>query len=470
MRPIGLSDQVLHQAVSRYDTPLFLYNFATIATRYHTLTDHLPSHCRVHYALKANSNLALCHHLAQLGAAAEVSSLGEFVAALKAGYDAAAIVFTGPGKPTEELMMAMGAGVGLVVVESLNEAARVDAIAQQLGKQQSVLLRINPNYRTEQSCEVTACAVSQPLEVKTSGDGLQPIQMNVQGASKFGIDEAAAPDVLSQMQAMHHLDIQGIHVFTESNVLDYTHLLAAWRNTLTIADRLRHAGYPITTLDFGGGIGIPYNKVDTAFDMASFGQAFKTLLATAAYPYQCILEIGRYLVCEAGCYLTRVVDVKQSQGQPIVIINGGIHHLYRTPAMQPASKFLEVLGKTGTMQRALLAGQLPTPIDVLTREVPLPTDIAIGDILAIYNCGAYGFNHALTNFTLHPHPAEVAYHHNDLSLIRSRGNIADFFTHQVLPAWDTDIDTDIPSDISLLDISLPDFLQTGISPAVSVAP
>jgi diaminopimelate decarboxylase len=445
MRPIGLSDQVLHQAVSRYGTPLFLYNLVTIATRYHTLTDHLPSHCRVHYALKANSNLAICRHLAQLGAAAEVSSLGEFVTALKAGYAAAEIVFTGPGKPTEELMVAMEAGVGLIVVESVNEAARVNEIAHQLGTQQPVLLRINPNYRTEQSCEVTTCAVNQPVGIKTSpGEGLQPIQMNGQGASKFGIDEAAAPDALNQMQAMHHLDVQGIHVFTESNVLDYEHLLAAWRNTLTIADRLRHAGYPITTLDFGGGIGIPYNRVDAAFDMARFGKALEALLATAAYPYKCILEIGRYLVCEAGCYLTTVVDVKQSQGQPIVIINGGIHHLYRTPAMQPASKFLEVLGKTGTMQNSLLAGQLPTPIDVLVRDVPLPTEIAIGDVLAIYNCGAYGFNHALTNFTLHPHPAEVAHYHNDLSLIRSRGNMADFFTHQVLPDWDTDISSEVP--------------------------
>ncbi|NJL57769.1 hypothetical protein HC928_23545 [bacterium] len=418
--------QKMAMTARQYGTPLYLYHLETIGDRYHTLITHLPENVRVHYALKANSNLTICHYLAQQQQAAEVSSLGELMTALKSGFSPTSIVFTGPGKTDAELAIALEKGIQLIVVESPNEACRLNHLAAQHGITQDILLRINPQYRTFSSCDVQACN-------RNDADLLKPIAMNGQGASKFGVDEADAEAAIAVIQSCDRLNLRGIHVFTESNVLDYQHLLEAWRNTIHIANRLRQAGHPIAIIDFGGGIGVPYNTIDRPFDMERFGSELAELFASNPYTYDCIVEIGRYLVCEAGYYITDVVDVKRSQGQRFVILNGGIHHLYRTPAMQNASKYLQVLDKENSpYSSATLAGQLPTPIDVLVRDLLLPDDIQVGDIVVIRNCGAYGFNHSLTNFALHPHPAEVASVGDRLELIRSRGTVEDFFTNQHL--------------------------------------
>ncbi len=426
MRSIGLSQLEIEQAVHQYGTPLYLYNLNVVEDRYQALTKSLPANCRVYYALKANSNLTICHRLSDLGAAAEVSSLGEFIAAIKSGFAAESIVFTGPGKTDQELSTAIAKGIGLIVLESVNEARRVDAIAQQQGIGQNVLLRINPQFRSLNSCDVRACDIDDP-------ETLKPIQMNGQGSSKFGVDQEEAAGAIAALAGLSHLQLKGIHIFTESNVLNYVQLLDAWRNTIEIANQFRQAGHPISILDFGGGIGVPYNAIDSAFDIACFGRELTSLFERSPVPYTCILEIGRYIVCEAGCYVAQVVDVKHSKGQQFVILNGGVHNIYRTPAMQNASKYLQVLGKDAdARQSAVLAGLLPTPIDVIVNDVQLPETIAIGDIVVIYNCGAYGFNHSLTNFALHPYPAEAAYLRGQLELVRSRGTIEDFFIHQHL--------------------------------------
>lgn len=440
------SAALLSQAATKFGMPLYLYDLALIESRFALLNDSLPQNFRLHYALKANSNLTLSHLLARRGAAAEASSLGEFIAALKSGYRAEETVFTGPGKTANELAQALDQHIGLIVVESANEARRVNQLAAGRDKQQPVLLRINPQFRTLNSCDA-GCAIDS----KTNGaantqvslaanpianqiensDVLRPIAMNGQGASKFGVDEALAADEMVQIQSLSHVRLQGIHVFTESNVLDYRQLIEAWQNTVAIAHRLRSQGFDINIIDFGGGIGVPYNSVDAAFDVPAFGAALQALFSHE--PFHFILEMGRYLVCEAGMYLTEVLDIKESQGERFAILNGGVHHLYRTPAMQNASKFLRVLGKESSdTMPTTLAGQLPTPIDVIVRDAPLPVDLEIGDRLVIRNCGAYGFNHSLTNFALHPAPAEVAIWGDRLELIRARSSYDDFFQHQRL--------------------------------------
>ena len=419
-----LSDRVLSEAWQKCGAPLYVYNVDLMVQRFEQLQGCLPPNFRLHYALKANANLTICRRFAKLGAAAEVSSLGELITALRVGFDSREIVFTGPGKSRQELLAALEKGVGLVVVESIGEARRLEELAAVQDVVQPVLLRVNPAFRTANSCEVRSGGAAQ-----AACDTLKPISMNGQGASKFGVDEAAMAATLAAMVELKHLEFRGIHVFTESNVLDYRQLLAAWQNTESIAANLRASGIPVHTLDFGGGIGISYNAIDDEFDTVAFGVALAEHFSTGANPYHCILEMGRYLVGEAGYYLAEVLDVKESQGQRFVILHGGIHNLYRTPAMQPASRYLRVLGKGGSPTRpAVLAGQLPTPV----REVELPEDIVIGDVVAIQNCGAYGYNHSLTNFALHPYPPEVAIASGEMVVIRDRGTYDDFFVHQKL--------------------------------------
>lgn len=422
-RAVSLEALSAASIVQEYGSPLYLYDLEKIEDRFDRLNASLPQNFRLHYALKANSNLTIGNLLARRGAAAEVSSLGELIAALKSGYSPQEMVFTGPGKTNHELAAALDYNIGLVVVESASEARRLDILAAERDRKQPILLRINPEYRTLNSCDVS-CVIG-------SGDTLKPIAMNSQGGSKFGIDERDANAELEAIQHLAHVDLKGIHIFTESNVLDYQHLLDAWRNTVAIADRLRAHGHPIAVVDFGGGIGVPYNAVDPHFDTVAFGQA---LAATFAHtPYHYILEMGRYLVCEAGTYITEVLDIKQSRGQRFAIVNGGVHNIYRTPAMQTASQFLTVPGKeTSATVPTTLAGQLPTPLDIIVRDAPLPADLAIGDLLLIQNCGAYGYNHSLTNFALHPYPAEVAHRGDRVAVIRDRGTYDDFFLHQKL--------------------------------------
>lgn len=423
-----LTDRVLSEASHICGLPLYVYDLDLVTKRFKQLQSHLPPNFRLHYALKANANLTICRRFAQLGAAAEVSSLGELITALRVGFDPAEIVFTGPGKSRQELCAALAKGVGLVVVESIGEARRLNELAAAQAVMQPVLLRVNPAFRSANSCEVRSSGSDG-----ASCDTLKPIAMNGQGASKFGVDEAAMATTLAALLEMKHLEFRGIHVFTESNVLDYRQLLAAWQNTAAIAAKLHDSGIPVHTLDFGGGIGIAYNAVDEEFDTVGFGAALTEHFATGANPHHCILEMGRYLIGEAGYYLAEVLDVKESQGQRFVVLHGGIHNLYRTPAMQPASRYLRALGKGDSPTRpAVLVGQLPTPVDVMVRDVALPEDIAIGDVIAIQNCGAYGYNHSLTNFALHPYPAEVAFAGGNMVVIRDRGTYDDFFIHQKL--------------------------------------
>ena len=271
MKPILLSQEQIKAASQKYGTPLYLYNLNKISHQFATLSEYLPSNFTIHYAMKANSNLTICRKLAQLGSSADVSSLGELRAALKVGFSPEQIVFTGPGKTVQELSAAVDVGCGLIVLESVNEARRLNKLAQQHGIQQDVLIRINPIYRTSQSCEIR----QESGWSDASQCGLEPkatIQLISQKASKFGVDEERMTEAITAIRDLAHLNLKGIHIYTESNVLNCQDLLASWQNTINIANRLREQGHPIFLIDFGGGIGIPYNDIDDPFNMSQFGR------------------------------------------------------------------------------------------------------------------------------------------------------------------------------------------------------
>ena len=428
-RSLSWYHKQIQQVVKQYKTPLYFYDFDKIEHQFNRLTTFLPDNLQVHYTLKANSNLAICHHFAQLGASADISSIGELVAAIKAGFSPEKIIFTGPGKTNRELSFALKQGIGLIVVESVNEARRLNSLAAEYGLKQDILVRINPLYRTSNSCEVSQGASSCDVEI----DSNTPIQLISTSASKFGIDEKIVLEALEEIVSFENINLKGIHVFTESNVLDYQQLIASCQNTINIANRLRDQGYPISIVDFGGGIGVPYNDVDSEFDVEKFGQQMQIISDNNPYQYNYIFELGRYLICEAGSYVTEVIDIKESQNKKFLILDGGVHQLFRL-SMMKASKFMDVLGKERvTTETVTLAGKLPTPLDIMVEEVEVPNNVEIGDRIMIYNCGAYGFNHSLTNFALHNYPAEIAHSQGKIAVIREPGKVEDFFLNQQLP-------------------------------------
>ena len=429
LRTSSRQHKKLTRIVEEHDYPLYLYDFDKIEHQFNRLEASVPDNLQVHYTLKANSNLAICHHLSQLGASADISSIGELVAAIKAGFAPEKIIFTGPGKSDRELSFALKQSIGLIAVESVNEARRLNSLAAEYGLKQDILVRINPLYRTSNSCEVSQGNSSCNIKI----DSNTPIQLISTSASKFGIDEQMVLEALEEIVSLENINLKGIHIFTESNVLDYRQLIASCQNTISIANRLRDQGYPISIVDFGGGIGVPYNDVDAEFDVEKFGQQMQLISDNNPYQYNYIFELGRYLICEAGSYVTEVIDIKESQEKKFLILDGGVHQLFRL-SMMKASKFMDVLGKERvTTKTVTLAGKLPTPLDIMVEEVEVPHNVEIGDRIIIYNCGAYGFNHSLTNFALHNYPAEIAFSKDKIAVIREPGKVEDFFVNQQFP-------------------------------------
>lgn len=429
LKSLFKSHKQVEQTVNRYNVPLYFYNFDKIEHQYNFLKSFVANNIQIHYTLKANSNLAICHYFAKLGASADISSIGELVAAIKAGFSPERIIFTGPGKSNQELSFAIKQGIGLIAVESVSEAQRLNNLAAEYGIKQDILVRVNPLYRTSNSCELSQGDNSCTIDTKSNA----PIQLISQSASKFGIDEQIVSEAIGEIFSLSNVNLKGIHIFTESNVLDYQQLIASCQNTINIANGLREQGYPISIVDFGGGMGVPYNDVDAEFDVEKFGEQFQRISEQNPYRYDYIFELGRYLVCESGSYVTEVIDIKESQGKKFFILDGGVHQLFRI-SMKNASKFMDVVGKERvTTEKVTLAGKLPTPLDILVEDVEVPDNVEIGDRIIIYNCGAYGFNHSLTNFALHNYPAEIAYSKGKIEVIREPGKVEDLFVNQKLP-------------------------------------
>lgn len=406
--PVNIpSDSVLASAAEAYGTPLFLYDLDDVRAQRAALARALPD-VDVRYAVKANSSLAVCAALARAGLGAEICSGGELALALAAGFPAEAIVLGGPAKTEATYAAAMQAKVGLVVVESVEDARRLDAAARRARRTQPVLLRINP-------------AQAPPgLGVPLCG-----------GASKFGVDEEEAEGALRRVTTLPGLRVDGIHVYLESSICDADVLARMHARTLELADRLRAAGLAFEVVNLGSGLGVPYAEGEAPLDLERYAALVRQARAAAAHPYRIVMEVGRFLVAGCGTYLTRVLDVKRSRGRTFAVVDGGIHNLYRR-AMARANDLARVVGRDGPRVPVAIGGVLPAPDDVLTEgvEMALPQP---GDLIAIPQCGAYTFSHSIARFTLHPSAAEAVLEGGRTALARERGDPADGLARQLLP-------------------------------------
>lgn len=399
-----LPGRSLQDLIQQYGTPLYLYDLSTVRNQYRAITRTIDYNYSIHYSLKANNSLAVCRELARLGCRADVSSEGELLVAATAGFLPAGTIVTGPGKSPSLIDAVLEHGVGLVTVESLTEALRLDHAAQRLGRCQRVLLRINPARLP-------------------TGNGLAIAR----GVTKFGIDEDQVPDVMAQLAAFRNIRCVGIQIFVESNVLSADRLADIHAHTVAVASQLRHLGFPVEIVDFGGGIGVAYRPDERPFDLERY--AIRMHAVTSNHDFQYILELGRYLVAESGTYLTQVLDIKRSRRQTMVIVDGGINHLFR-PQLLHANALLEVIGKREPPSQIVsIHGPLPSAEDCLVDHVLLPP-LDVGDLLAIRNCGAYGLSHGLVGFVSHRLPAEVVVDGEQHRLVRERSSPADTLLHQ----------------------------------------
>lgn len=400
----------LESLLAKHPTPCYVYSASVIREKYEALTQHLPGF-DVFFSFKANPNLAIARMLLGLGAGADVSSLGELKAAYKVGYKHDNILLVGPAKTEEELRYAIGNGVAAVVAESPHELGLIDELAARLNKSARVMLRLNT------------------LEKPTAPE------IMVGGPSKFGIDEELAVEAVRGLE-LKHSTIVGIHTYAASQVLDPDFI---GRHITYVADlALRLAediGFDLKCIDFGGGFGVPYQDTETELDLARIARPAAEARARVLKTYpECrlVLEVGRYLVAEAGVFLTRVVRTKASRGRNFILTDAGMNHFSR-PVFQRLNHPVRLLNKIAAPPAGdfEVGGPICTPLDVSGRAVPLPVP-EIGDVAGFFAAGAYGWSMSMVNFMSLGWPAEVMVDAGRLFVIRKPRLAEDFFEDQPL--------------------------------------
>ena len=370
--------------VADHGTPLFVYDRDAITARVALLRAAMPAAVEIHYAIKANPYAPLLAHVAPLVGGLDVASGGELEKAL-AVKPAAHISFAGPGKRDAELDAAIRAGA-TINLESEGEAARALAIGERTGITPRLAVRVNPSF-----------------ELKGSG-------MKMGGRpSPFGIDAARVPALVRGLIAAG-ADWRGFHIFAGSQALDTQAIIDTQRATVALAGELADAAGAVPPLvNLGGGFGIPHFAGDTPVDVAAIGAA----LGDAIEPGRAYaIELGRWLVGEAGVYLTRVVDRKDSGGETFLVVDGGLNH-----QLAATGNFGTVVRRNYpvTLARAVgaapddtvsIVGPLCTPLDRLADRIAFPR-ADVGDIVAVFLAGAYGISASPARFLGHPDPAEI---------------------------------------------------------------
>jgi diaminopimelate decarboxylase len=377
-------------------TPFYAYDRRLLSERVAHVRAHLPPEVELHFSMKANPMPALVQHMAGLVDGIDVASGGELKVALDTGIEPGRISFAGPGKSEAELACAVAAGA-VVHAESERELRALARIGDQLGITPLLVLRINPDY-----------------ELKGSG-----MRMGG-GAKQFGIDAEDAPRLLA-LCADLGLTVLGFHIFSGSQSLKAEAIIEAQAQTFALARQLSaQTRDPVRILNIGGGFGIPYFPGEAALDLAPIGAALAAALpgVRAALPEaQVSIELGRYLVGEAGVYVARVVDRKVSRGQVFLVTDGGLHH-----HLAASGNFGQVIRKNypvaignrmsasgevpGERETASIVGPLCTPLDLLAERMELPP-AEVGDLVVVFQSGAYGRSASPQGFLSHPEVPEV---------------------------------------------------------------
>jgi diaminopimelate decarboxylase len=387
----GIPLRVLAERAGR--TPFYVYSRRLLSERIAHLREILPEGVQLHYAMKANPMPALVAHVAPLVDGLDVASGGELAVALSVATATPRhhISFAGPGKGDGELAAAVQAGI-VVNVESPGELARLAAIGARLGQRPRVAIRVNPDF-----------------ELKASG-------MKMSGGPKqFGIDAEQVPGVLKTLATLD-VEFHGFHIFSGSQNLDGEAIAEAERKSLALALELAaHAPAPPRFVNLGGGFGIPYFPGDRPVDLTPVTAALtecRDRLAAVFPDAAVVIELGRYIVGEAGLYVCRIVDRKISRGHVFLVTDGGLHH-----HLAASGNFGQVLRKNypvlvGTRvqgterEKVSVVGPLCTPLDLLADRMEMAR-AEPGDLVVVFQSGAYGLTASPIRFLSHPEPAEL---------------------------------------------------------------
>jgi diaminopimelate decarboxylase len=372
-------------------TPFYAYDRAQITRRLDYLRSVLPRSVHVHYAMKANPMPAVVQHIAGIVDGLDVASAKEMLTALDTTMPPDLISFAGPGKTEQELSQAVAAGV-VLNLESEAEMRIVNRIGRAARIRPRVAVRVNPDF-----------------ELKASG-------MRMGGGSQqFGVDASRVPKMLRRIGELD-LDFYGFHIFAGSQNLRPESIMETQEKTIALAlDLSRHAPSPVRHINIGGGFGIPYAPGDKPLDLGPIGKALNKAIQPVRKSLpkaHVVIELGRYIVGESGVYVCRVIDRKVSRGETFLITDGGLHH-----HLAASGNFGQVIRRNyplavanrmnaGRRETVNVVGPLCTPLDLLGAKIELPR-AKVGDLIAVFQSGAYGPTASPINFLSHPGPLEV---------------------------------------------------------------
>ncbi|MFS0699025.1 type III PLP-dependent enzyme [Cellulomonas sp. 179-A 4D5 NHS] len=382
----------VNEIARTFGTPCYVYDGDVLRETLTTLLAALHPRVEVFYSLKANPNVSVYAVLHAHGARAEVSSLAELRTVLLAGTEARDILFLGPGKSRDELVACLDAGIHAIVCESLEELALIDDLAAEHGRRARVLLRLNPSF-----------------SVKGSGltMGGKPRQ--------FGIDDVQLLDGPPLGPAHPHVDLAGVQVYMGTRILSAAAVAENTRNILALAEQVaEHHGFPLETVDVGGGLGVAYFDGETDLDVDELAALLNPVVeefAARRPGTRILMELGRYLTAHAGTYVTRVRYTKTSRGERFAVADGGTnHHMAAVGIGSFVKRNFPVALVSRTTAEPLEAwnvtGPLCTPNDVVARKADLPP-LRTGDLVGVLRSGAYGPTASPVLFLSHGYPAEV---------------------------------------------------------------
>lgn len=388
-------------------TPLYVYSAAALRARYRAIDEAFGGYPHaVHYALKANSTLAIARVLRELGAAADANSIWEIEVARKAGFAPASIVFTGVGKTRPELECAVSLGVKAINVESAGELARVEAAAAAAGRVARVAVRINPDIDAKSHPHIST--------------GLK--------VNKFGVplDEAAA--IFDSLPSRSALALVAIHVHIGSQITAIEPLRRAAGLVARTAADLKQRGLALEYVDLGGGLGVSYDGGPVP-SFAEYAAALVEEVRPTGLPI--VVEPGRAIAAPAGTLVARVIDVKpRTATSEFVVIDAGMTELLR-PAMYGAYHAIEPVRTTGRGDRHYeIVGPVCESSDVVGRDRAI-AELRVDDLVAIRDAGAYGAAMA-SNYNRRPLPAEVLVDEGRWRVIRRRQTIDDMLAMEQL--------------------------------------
>ncbi|MBQ74251.1 MAG: diaminopimelate decarboxylase [Gammaproteobacteria bacterium] len=399
----------LSKIAEEYGTPTFVYSKASIVTAYENFQAAFSGHDhQICYAVKANSNLGILSLLASMGSGFDIVSGGELQRVLKAGGEAAKVVFSGVGKQAWEIELAIEKGIGCFNLESDSELNLVNEIAARLNKIAAISVRVNPD-----------------VDAKT-----HPYTATGLKENKFGVSAREAVAIYRRAAKLSNIEIQGIDYHIGSQITDISPLVDSLAHILELVDELETMNISLSHIDVGGGIGITY-KDEQSINIDEYASAILQTLGD--HGQKLLFEPGRYIVGNAGILLSRVVTIKQNDNKKFAVVDAAMNDLIRPALYQSWQRIENIEQSSGPRDSYDVVGPICESADFLGKNRELP--LCKGDLVAVYSSGAYGFVMS-SNYNSRNRAAELLVSGTDIHCIRQRESFADQIRLESIPGDD----------------------------------